>query len=118
MECILHVGLHHTATTSFQNFLFRNSNLLKENGILYPKSMVYGNSQQHNLLPASLIKDHHALENKRSNDPLFYIKALNDELVMNKQEICIISSEVYSELLQRDKEGLLKILAYLAAFRF
>lgn len=39
MDCILHIGLEKTGTTSIQEFLFQNRILLAQEGVLYPQSV-------------------------------------------------------------------------------
>ena len=44
MKCLIHIGLHHTATTSFQQFLYSQKDYLKKFEILYPNSILDKNS--------------------------------------------------------------------------
>ena len=39
MRCLIHVGTHHTGTTSLQKVLSDQSNYLKDIGIIYPESI-------------------------------------------------------------------------------
>ena len=58
MHCVIHVGLHHTATTSFQTFLFKNRDALIKNKILYPLTGIYRGSCQHSLIPSCFLNNH------------------------------------------------------------
>ena len=114
MLCIIHVGLHHTGTTSFQNFLNFNREILLNNNILYPLS---GNiSCQHSLIPGAFIPNHHALDIPRKLDPNHYLDMIKNECLSAKYEVCILSSEVFTELCSKDiqkcKELINKISSY------
>ena len=37
----LHIGVHKTGSTSIQDFLFKNANLLENQGYFYPKGGSY-----------------------------------------------------------------------------
>ena len=74
MRCIIHVGTHHTGTTSLQKILSDQSNYLKEIGIIYPESIKDG--FQHSLLPGVYFPEHYALQKNRSLDVDFYIEKL------------------------------------------
>ena len=104
MKCIIHVGLHHTATTSLQRILSEEFDYLKKIGILYPKSIQ--EAYQHSLLPGSYFPNHYALSNNRNVDAEYYIKLLQKELSLGKYNLCVISSEVFSELMSIKKNYL------------
>ena len=110
MKCILHIGLHHTATSSFQKFLFINSNKLSLFNIIYPKTMIYGDSMQHNLLPGCYLNPHHSLPKERDFNHKNYLFKLNKEIINSKARLCVISSEVFSELIEYEKDGLICII--------
>ena len=93
----LHVGLHKTGTSAIQRFLRRNSSLLEEKGIYYPKDSLGGDAQH--AFPLVL----------RRKDPLGdidyaqkwiadcgrYCKAHNLSL--------LISSEIFSESIRNEE---------------
>ena len=54
MKLIIHMGLHKTASTSFQNFLYLNRNNLLDAGVLYPK---IEEDHSHFEIPSRLLKD-------------------------------------------------------------
>ena len=110
MNCLIHVGLHHTATTSFQNFLNDNEKFLSEIGIIYPKSIINKNSKQHSLIPGCLIPNHHTLQKNELLDVNNLLKRLNEEIKGSDSELCIISSEVFDELIDIRKKDLKSIL--------
>ena len=92
MLCIIHVGLHHTATTSFQNFLFKNRETLSEYKIIYPLSGTHAN--QHSLIPGACLPDHHALKIPRILDPHHYLDSIKVECQKKKYELCIFASKL------------------------
>ncbi len=106
MQCIIHAGLHHTGTTSFQHFLFNNRDLLAKSKILYPLSGIYKNSFQHSLIPGSYIDKHLFIDEKRNRNIKDYLYSLEKEIIKKNYELCIISSEVFTELLQISEERL------------
>ncbi len=108
MRCLIHIGLHHTGTTSLQTLLSTNKNSLSRFGIIYPSSSLYG--IQHSLLPGCYFPDHYALPEIRNLDPNYYLKKLSDELNQNDINLCILSSEVFNELLSLKKVFLLELL--------
>ena len=108
MRCLIHVGTHHTGTTSFQKILSDQSNYLKEIGIIYPESIKEG--FQHSLLPGVYFPDHYALQDNRSLDVDFYIGKLKEEIELANYKLCFISSEVFTELIRKQKNSLLILL--------
>ena len=107
MRCLIHVGAHHTGTTSFQKLLSDQSDYLKEIGILYPESIKQ--FYQHSLLPGAYLANHYALPNNRILDIDLYIKKLKDEIEFISCKLCFISSEVFTELLNNQKDKLLEL---------
>ena len=83
--CIIHIGLHHTGTTSLQTLLNDNNTLLERFGIVYPSSIKHG--IQHSLLPGSFLPDHFILPKTRNLDPNFHIKKLRNELDQKEMQI-------------------------------
>ncbi len=100
MECLIHVGMHKTATTSFQYFLANNSSRLRKLGCLYPKSFRANN--QHSLLPGCYFPNHQFLPRERSLDPMVYINQFKKELASGAYSYCVLSSEVFNELMIKD----------------
>ncbi len=103
MRCLIHVGTHHTGTTSLQKILSDQSDYLKGIGIIYPESIKEG--FQHSLLPAAYFPDHYALQKNRSLDVDFYIEKLKDEIKLKNYKLCFLSSEVFTELLLQKGQG-------------
>ena len=110
MECIIHVGLHHTATTTFQKFLFSNRCFLKKNKILYPLTGICPGSYQQSLIPGCFFEDHNFISHERKRNLYEYLNLLKIELKEQKYDLCILSSEVFTELLQFSEEKLLLTL--------
>ena len=104
MRCLIHVGTHHTGTTSLQKILSDQSDYLKELGIIYPESIKEG--FQHSLLPGAYLPNHYALQKDRSLDVDLYIEKLKDEIKLKNYKLCFLSSEVFTELLlQKGQEN-------------
>ena len=108
---MLHVGLHHTGTSSFQYFCKTNSEFLKDFGVLYPN---LDTDFAHHLIPKSFKefrKNNVLNKNINSKDTWPYIyKSLKKELSNNNLDFCIISSEVFTELLNNDLKILEELL--------
>ena len=98
MDCVIHVGLHKTATTSFQHFLFNEEKFLSNLGIIYPNSVIDIQSKQHLLIPGCFFKEHPALKDNRDRNLNNYIEKLHKEIKDSKMLLCILSSEVFNEL--------------------
>lgn len=99
---LLHVGLHKTATTSFQGFLRRHDDVLASCGCLYPRS-ARAPGPQHALLPGCYFPNHPFLPRDRSLSVDHYINQLVEELDRTPYWLCVISSEVFTELLNVDR---------------
>jgi len=54
MRLIIHIGLHKTGTTSFQNFLHFNRDSLLEAGVLYPEM---GEHESHWVIPNQIVRN-------------------------------------------------------------
>jgi len=98
---LLHVGLHKTATTSFQCFLAERDRLLAGFGCLYPLA-ARAPGPQHALLPGCYFPNHPFLPKDRSLSVDQYINELAEELAMAPYSLCVMSSEVFTELLNFD----------------
>lgn len=107
MRCLIHVGTHHTGTTSLQKILSDQSNYLKKIGIVYPESIKKG--FQHSLLPGAYFPKHNALPENRSLDIDFYIEKLKEEIDPLNSKLCLISSEVFTELIRQKKSSLYEL---------
>lgn len=108
MDCLIHIGMHKTATTSFQSFLTENSSRLAELGCIYPLSMRF--NKQHSLLPGCYFPKHQFLPSDRSFDKMFYINQLKKELDSSNYLYCIISSEVFNELMIKNKSEVKELI--------
>jgi hypothetical protein len=102
MDSLIHVGLHKTGTTTLQSFCHRHSQQLKASGVLYPSTGLQGS--QHALIPASLLESHPLLSlDATRNDRLFFLDPLRAELQQFSPRLTIISSEVFSEVIQQQE---------------
>ena len=54
MKLVIHMGLHKTASTSFQNFLHLNRNVLLDAGVIYPEIEQHEN---HFLIPRRILRN-------------------------------------------------------------
>lgn len=99
---LLHVGLHKTATTSFQGFLHRHDEVLASCGCLYPRT-ARAPGPQHALLPGCYFPNHPFLPKDRSLSVDHYLNQLVEELDRAPYWLCVISSEVFTELLNVDR---------------
>ena len=95
---VFHIGLEKTGTTSFQQFCYDHSNLLKNQGIFYPKSndLLYGNN--HSILSASYLASE-AWDYIGSDCEVLREKSVNSLIKLideHSDNITIISSEHFS----------------------
>ena len=104
MKCIIHVGPHQTGTSSIQNFFNNQKYQLAKHKILYPQTGLY--SKQHSLIPGCFIKNHFHLPKDRIKNIDYYIDKIKEEIKQSNFEICLISSEVFTELLAKDSKKL------------
>ena len=112
MDCLIHVGLHKTATTSFQNFLFNETTFLTSFGIIYPITILEKTSKQHSILPGYFFKDHPAIPKDPEKNIEDYIRSLREEIYHSKMKLCVISSEVCTELNDVNYESTKIIIEY------
>jgi len=97
MDLLLHVGLHKTGTTTVQEFLYKNRHELLSKGIYYPEIIARGH--QHMLIP-NLYRcprfgiDFLSLKN--------CLTKLEKTLIEYKPSLTIMSSECWSEMLDRN----------------
>ena len=110
MKLIVHVGLHKTGTTSFQAFMASQRELLLKQACLYPNTARFG--PQHALLPGAFIRPHAALDQIRDRllSPKGYLYALRDEIQNASPRLCVLSSEVFTELIQKDRSSCVELL--------
>jgi len=83
MKLVIHMGLHKTASTSFQNFLYLNRDNFLEAGVIYPK---VEQDKSHFILPHKILK----------NDWVFVENLLQNILTDAQQKMAktvLISSE-------------------------
>ena len=92
MDCLIHVGLHKTATTSFQNFLFNETILLTSLGIIYPRSILDLSLKQHSVLPDLFLKKQKNSNAKSEIDISNYIEKLENEIKNSKMKKAFIGN--------------------------
>lgn len=124
MNIYLHIGTQKTGTTTIQKMLTKNHDMLKNNSILYPKSLEQNTSQWSiAFLGYNDVKDDYFCikNNIYNNDSLEQkqkqiLTNLEDEINKNTCENIIISSEhIHSRL---NKEELIKLKNNLKSINF
>ena len=124
LNIYLHIGTQKTGTTTIQKMLTKNHDALKNNGILYPKSLEQNTSQWSiAFLGYNDIKDDYfcTKNNIDNNDTLKQkqkqiLLNLEDEINKNICENILISSEhIHSRL---NKEELVKLKNNLKSINF
>lgn len=109
MDLLLHVGLHKTGTTTVQHFLSENQKKLLEYDIFYPD--IGKNGHQHSLIPACAWNGLHPIfKDKHNADLNYYLELLNKSLNKYKPKLTIMSSELWTETLFWENNGLDLIL--------
>ena len=99
---ILHPGLHKTGTTSFQKLLNQGRDALLEQGVLYPKTGLW--RDQHAFIPRAVIDFHKFVpEHPLLDTPEKLVNQLHRELNDSDSRYCIISSEVFCEIEEKNK---------------
>ena len=109
-QIILHIGGEKTGTTSLQRFLFRNRELMKKRGMLFPITL---GSENHMLLavyasPNEDTADLRAMLNLTSDEMLDRTCAelpqmLHDEIRQSQCQTVILSNEHCSSRLRKDE---------------
>jgi hypothetical protein len=104
MRLIVHIGNHKTGSTAIQTAFSRNAGILKQKGVLYPKTGMVKNA--HHIIPLSL-----RCESVPGFDVVSDIEALSRELIdevkLVRPEVVVISSEEFF-LCSSDEFDLLK----------
>jgi hypothetical protein len=109
-KLILHAGTPKTGSTSLQHWLFKNRNLLLENGILYPSNVLSIQEPKHQWLVAA----HHT---QASEVLAMQCQLINDEISSLSQisiSTVLLSTEGLSnhffDLIQPRKESWIKVV--------
>ncbi|EAJ1250177.1 hypothetical protein CJO65_08840, partial [Campylobacter jejuni] len=101
MTCYLHIGTMKTGTSSIQDFLYKNQNLLKIQKTLYPNSIKNSwHLHDHNPF-ASTIK--YFLEQANFSGLDSYLKPLKQEINNSHSNKIIVSTENIQFLLYNEK---------------
>ena len=90
MKLFIHTGLHKTATTSFQHFLFNNRESLLEAGVFYPQ--IDQNQESHWQIPNQILKNNWKF-------PKSYLKNAIDFAKQRNAKSVLISSEDFETIL-------------------
>lgn len=113
MECILHIGTEKTGSTTLQEFFHVNRSLLRNNGIIYTKSLgekanneicliSYPLDRRDNLTEKAKIKSNDDLKEKQEN----LVKKFKKELNGIEGNKVVISSELIQSRLINDEDVL------------
>lgn len=93
MTCYLHIGMPKTGTTSVQNFLYTNRELLKKQDFLYPISAKYDHKYDHaHHYFAFCLNTYFKTNDKEALDK--NLKQLQDEIESSNTTHTIIFSEI------------------------
>lgn len=108
MKLILHIGTEKTGSTTIQNFLDENRNILKDNDILIPSSTSVNGNHTWITLFGYLEKDYENFnkikEFKRNKELSKKLEEFKREINSSNSKICIISSEHLSGRLKNQKQ--------------
>jgi hypothetical protein len=111
-ELILHVGRHKTGSSSLQRLLGDKCDVLRQRGILYPRSGRV--ADQHMGLPAAALGGHPALPQEFTTDLEQLKVALLREFEEEGSRTGLMSSEVFCELAFRQPDACRTLLAWLS----
>jgi len=94
MKIVIHMGLHKTGSTSFQNFLSLNKLVLMDAGILYPN--IDNNEESHWIIPNQIILENWTyLENYFKEIILIANKNNLKTIFISSEDISILLTESY-----------------------
>ena len=94
MKLVIHMGLHKTASTSFQNFLHLNKKSLLSVGILYPD--IDNKEESHWQLPNQLIRGNWTcLENYFKNALIFAKQKNLNTIFISSEDFAIMLTESF-----------------------
>jgi len=89
MKLVIHMGLHKTATTSFQHFLHLNKNVLLDAGVIYPE---IEQNESHWLIPYEILRNNWSFLEE-------YMKHTLNTARQRNVKTVLISSEDFETLL-------------------
>ena len=111
MNAILHIGTEKTATTTLQAFLFQNTKLFSDKGILIPISSGRGNDRLLSLTAYDVTRRDDLTktlvlqtDDQLSNMQRKVLRSIEKELSAHKQSLCIFSSEHFHSRLTTKQE--------------
>jgi len=107
MKIVIHFGLHKTASSSFQTFLYVNRLALQDVGVFYPK---IDNDKSHFQIPSAIIKNEWSFVKS-------FLKKAFDEAINNKLKTVFISSEDFETIIVENyRASYFENLAYEVGF--
>ena len=107
MTAYVHIGKHKTGTTTIQNFMAKNYEILKEKGFVFAKSATFNNQHLPFVDILNSLADANDIKNLNYEDNWVF-KAFKKEINENPNKIFIFSSEEFS--LRSNREKSVKIL--------
>ena len=107
MTAYVHIGKHKTGTTTIQNFMAKNYEILKEKGFVFAKSATFNNQHLPFVNTLNYLADAHE-DIKLNYEDNWVFKAFKKEINENPNKIFIFSSEGFS--LRSNREKSVKIL--------
>ena len=107
MTAYVHIGKHKTGTTTIQNFMAKNYEILKEKGFVFAKSATFNNQHLPFVNTLNSLADAHE-DIKLNYEDNWVFKAFKKEINENPNKIFIFSSEEFS--LRSNSEKSVKIL--------
>ena len=110
MHCFLHIGVEKTGTTSLQNHLYKNQDILRKRKIILTKSFGYPNNNKLSLISKNASKENslehylNFLGNSKLNRYLILKRAKGELKSVNEDHKYIFSSEHLHSQLKTSKE--------------
>jgi hypothetical protein len=95
MKLYIHIGLHKTASTSFQQFMADNSDLLANHRLFYPK---FGDAFHHARLVKHALLDNWSVVEEN-------IRAVHDDAVCRNMESVLVSAEGLESMLIEEERA-------------
>jgi len=92
-KIILHAGRHKTGTTTLQNFLHANTDLLSQHGYIYPRYGLIRNG--HHIIGAEMTRANVKNLADRAEEVLADHRAMLDQAIDDDSSVVVISSEAF-----------------------
>jgi hypothetical protein len=118
MEIIIHIGMPKTGTTSIQNALYSNRNLLLKEGVLIPETGRFNQQDEaHHAFFYALTHNKQVIKTPFNPEDCktfkYYVDELKKEIANHKPRLTILSSEMVWHPVAFNEECLTKLREYL-----